>query len=69
MNKFFKSWHNQYIIKINQQQYEKLSVEWYQIYMKQTILEKWIEYHKMKRRFKNKKSNDKLYIYYYYYYY
>jgi len=66
MNKFFKTWHNQLIIKKNQQQYEQLSVEWYQVHMKQIILEKWIEYHKMKKKFKNKKSNDKTKIAYIY---
>ncbi|ORX44522.1 hypothetical protein BCR36DRAFT_126684 [Piromyces finnis] len=60
LNKYFKIWHNKFIILKNQQQYEQLSLEWYHIHMKQVLLQKWIEYHKMKERSQlNKHFADK----------
>jgi len=58
INKYFQTWHNQYIIFKNQQQYEQLSIEWYQIHMKQVLFDKWMDYHRMKKRRLLKKSKN-----------
>jgi len=62
MNKYFKLWQNQYIIIKNQQQYEHLSLEWYYAHIKQIVLDKWIEYHRIKVLIKHRKSNIYIYI-------